>query len=141
MGVGDSDGNLCLIGFLYLESLGYNLAEFPAGNGLLVKHTRIIVTHYGGPDAIQVIEEECPEPKDGEVRVKVLAAGVSLPDIMAREGFIPRRPWYPSHLDGIWLAWWIGSAMESRESNQARLLPRCRSAGPMRSSSACRNAN
>jgi hypothetical protein len=41
-----------------------------------VKHTRIIVTHYGGPDALRVLEEECPEPKDGEVRVRMLAAGV-----------------------------------------------------------------
>src|SRR5207237_365507 len=49
-----------------------------------MKHTRIIVTQYGGPDALQVVEEECPEPKAGEVRVRVLAAGVSLPDIMAR---------------------------------------------------------
>jgi len=30
-----------------------------------VKHTRIVVTHYGGPDALQVVEEECPEPKGG----------------------------------------------------------------------------
>jgi NADPH:quinone reductase-like Zn-dependent oxidoreductase len=60
-----------------------------------VKHTRIIVTHYGGPDALQVIEEECPEPKDGEVRVRVLAAGVSLPDIMAREGVHPETPTVP----------------------------------------------
>jgi len=60
-----------------------------------VKQTRIIVTHYGGPDALQVLEEECPEPKDGEVRVKVLAAGVSLPDIMAREGIHPETPSVP----------------------------------------------
>jgi NADPH2:quinone reductase len=60
-----------------------------------VKHTRIIVTHYGGPDALQVVEEECPEPKKGEVRVKVLAAGVSLPDIMAREGIHPETPRVP----------------------------------------------
>jgi NADPH2:quinone reductase len=60
-----------------------------------LKHTRIIVTHYGGPDALQVLEEECPEPKDGEVRVKVLAAGVSLPDIMAREGIHPETPPVP----------------------------------------------
>ena len=33
-------------------------------------HTRIIVTHYGGPDALQAIQEECPEPKTGEVRVR-----------------------------------------------------------------------
>lgn len=60
-----------------------------------MKHTRIIVTHYGGPDALQVLEEERPEPKDGEVRVKVLAAGVSLPDIMAREGVHPETPRVP----------------------------------------------
>jgi len=60
-----------------------------------VRHIRIVVTHYGGPDALQVLEEECPEPKDGEVRVKVLAAGVSLPDIMAREGIHPETPPVP----------------------------------------------
>jgi NADPH:quinone reductase-like Zn-dependent oxidoreductase len=63
-----------------------------------MRHTRIIVTHYGGPDALEVIEEERPEPKDGEVRVRVLAAGVSLPDIMMREGIhieTPRLPFTP----------------------------------------------
>jgi NADPH2:quinone reductase len=60
-----------------------------------VKHTRIIVTRYGGPDALQVLEEECPEPKDGEVRVRVLAAGVALPDLMMREGIHPETPPLP----------------------------------------------
>jgi NADPH2:quinone reductase len=60
-----------------------------------VRHTRIIVTHYGGPAALQVLEEECPEPKNGEVRVRVLAAGVSLPDLMAREGIHPETPSVP----------------------------------------------
>jgi NADPH:quinone reductase-like Zn-dependent oxidoreductase len=60
-----------------------------------VRHTRIIVTHYGGPDALQVVEEECPEPKRGEVRVRVLAAGVALPDILAREGVHPETPRLP----------------------------------------------
>jgi NADPH2:quinone reductase len=60
-----------------------------------MKHTRILVTHYGGPDALQVVEEECPEPKDGEVRVRVLAAGVALPDIMARQGIHPETPPVP----------------------------------------------
>ena len=60
-----------------------------------MRHTRIIVTHYGGPDALRVVEEECPEPKDGEVRVRVLAAGVSLPDVMAREGVHPETPRVP----------------------------------------------
>jgi NADPH:quinone reductase len=60
-----------------------------------VTNTRIIVSHYGGPDSLQVIQEQCPEPKPGEVRVKVLAAGVSLPDIMAREGTHPETPRVP----------------------------------------------
>jgi len=60
-----------------------------------VRHTRIVVTHYGGPEALQVVEEDCPEPKQGEVRVRVLAAGVSLPDLLAREGIHPETPPVP----------------------------------------------
>ncbi len=60
-----------------------------------VKHTRIVVTGYGGPEALHVIEEERPEPKAGEVRVRVLAAGVCLPDILAREGVHPETPAVP----------------------------------------------
>src|SRR5437660_3831988 len=60
-----------------------------------MRHTRIIVTHYGGPDALRVVEEECPEPKKGEVRVRVLAAGVSLPDLLMREGVHPETPPLP----------------------------------------------
>src|SRR5512134_1574803 len=60
-----------------------------------MRHTRIIVTHYGGPDALRVVEEECPEPKDGEVRVRVLTAGVSLPDLLMREGVHPETPPLP----------------------------------------------
>ncbi len=56
---------------------------------------RIIVTEYGGPEALRMIEEERPEPKDGEVMVRVLAAGVALPDIMAREGIHPETPKIP----------------------------------------------
>ncbi|HWC19248.1 MAG TPA: medium chain dehydrogenase/reductase family protein [Terriglobales bacterium] len=57
--------------------------------------TRIIVRHYGGPDELQVVQDECPEPKHGEVRVKVLAAGVSLPDVMMCEGIHPETPRLP----------------------------------------------
>lgn len=60
-----------------------------------MKHTRIIVPRYGGPDALQVLEEERPEPQHGQVRVRVLSAGVALPDIMAREGIHPETPRVP----------------------------------------------
>ena len=64
---------------------------YPASRGAM-KHARIVVTHYGGPDALQVVEEEAPEPRPGEVRLRVLAAGVSLPDVRAREGVHPETP-------------------------------------------------
>src|SRR5579872_4911204 len=60
-----------------------------------MRHKRVIVTDYGGPEVITGIEEDIPIPKAGEIRVKVLAAGVSLPDVLAREGVHPETPRVP----------------------------------------------
>src|SRR5215813_3808134 len=60
-----------------------------------MKYTHIVVSNYGGPDTLDLLEEERPEPKRGEVRVRVLAAGVSLPDVMMREGIHPETPRMP----------------------------------------------
>ena len=60
-----------------------------------MRQTKIVVTRYGGPEVITVAEQECPAPMPGEVRVKVLAAGVSLPDVLAREGVHPETPRVP----------------------------------------------
>jgi NADPH:quinone reductase-like Zn-dependent oxidoreductase len=60
-----------------------------------MRHARIIATRYGGPEVLQVLEDERPEPKPGEVQVRVLAAGVSLPDVMMREGIHPETPRLP----------------------------------------------
>jgi NADPH:quinone reductase-like Zn-dependent oxidoreductase len=60
-----------------------------------MRYKRIVVTRYGGPEVITAIEEGIPGPTVGEVRVKVLAAGVSLPDVLAREGVHPETPRVP----------------------------------------------
>ncbi len=60
-----------------------------------MRQKRVLVTRYGGPEVITVVEEDIPTPKAGEVRVKVLAAGVSLPDVLAREGVHPETPRVP----------------------------------------------
>ncbi len=60
-----------------------------------MKNGRTIVSRYGGPEELRLVEAECPEPNSGEVRVKVLAAGVSLPDVMMREGIHPETPRIP----------------------------------------------
>jgi NADPH2:quinone reductase len=58
-----------------------------------MQHKRVIVAHYGGPNELAIVDEERPEPKAGEVCVRVLAAGVSLPDVLMREGVHPEtRP-------------------------------------------------
>src|SRR5512146_107191 len=90
--------NFCRLGFFILTARLNRYAVQARDRQerrMSMRHKRIIVTHYGGPDALQVREEECPEPKDGEVRVRVLAAGVSLPDIMMREGIHPETPRLP----------------------------------------------
>jgi NADPH:quinone reductase len=61
----------------------------------VMRRTRIVVSHYGGPEELRQIEEECSEPQRGEVLVRVLAAGVSLPDVMMREGIHPETPRVP----------------------------------------------
>jgi NADPH:quinone reductase len=85
-----------------------------------VKHARIIVTHYGGPDALRVVEEESPEPKAGEARVRVLAAGVSLPDLLMREGIHPETPPVPFtpgwNLVGV--VDWLGDGISGIEPGQ-----------------------
>jgi NADPH2:quinone reductase len=60
-----------------------------------MRNARVVATRYGGPEVLRGAEEECPEPKAGEVRVRVLAAGVALPDLMAREGIHPETPPVP----------------------------------------------
>ncbi len=54
-----------------------------------MKYSRIIVSKFGGPENLHLIKEEIPEPSADQVRVKILTAGVSLADILIREGIHP----------------------------------------------------
>lgn len=61
-----------------------------------MKHRRVVVSRHGGPEVLQVVEEDRPEPQAGEVRVQVLAAGVSAYDLMfRRSGLLPGTPRVP----------------------------------------------
>jgi putative PIG3 family NAD(P)H quinone oxidoreductase len=50
----------------------------------------------GGPEVLQPVERPVPEPADGEVLIKVEAAGVNRPDVMQRLGLYPPPPGAPS---------------------------------------------
>lgn len=56
---------------------------------------RIIVRERGGPEALEFVEEPLAEPGEGEVRVRVLTAGVSAYDIMLRSMWFPGFPRTP----------------------------------------------
>ncbi len=60
-----------------------------------MRNVRVVVSRYGGPEVLGVAEEERPVPGPGEARVRVLAAGVALPDVLAREGIHPETPPVP----------------------------------------------
>lgn len=55
----------------------------------------ITVPRLGGPERLTVVEVPRPEPALGEVRVRALAAGVSYPDLLMREGTYPEGPTPP----------------------------------------------
>jgi NADPH:quinone reductase len=46
----------------------------------------------GGPEALVRTTRPVPHPKDGEILIKVAAAGVNRPDLAQRAGLYPRRP-------------------------------------------------
>ena len=50
------------------------------------------ISRYGGPEVLQVVEAEQPQPAAGEVLIKVAAAGVNRPDCIQRAGFYPPPP-------------------------------------------------
>lgn len=55
-----------------------------------MSYKRVIITKFGGPEVMQLVEENLlPEPKAGEVRVKVLKASANFTDIMIRKGKYP----------------------------------------------------
>jgi len=60
----------------------------------------IIVTERGGPEALQVVENELREPGPREVRIRILATPVCQDDIAARVGnrpFLPKLPFVPGY--------------------------------------------
>ena len=52
----------------------------------------IEISKPGGPEVLRVAERPQPEPKPGEILIKVAAAGVNRPDVLQRSGNYPVPP-------------------------------------------------
>jgi NADPH:quinone reductase-like Zn-dependent oxidoreductase len=55
----------------------------------------IWVRKWGGPEVLEVREAPDPEPKAGEVRVRVKACGLNFAEVTARQGLYPDAPKAP----------------------------------------------
>lgn len=55
----------------------------------------IEIAEAGGPEVLRITDFPVPEPGDGEVLIKVIAAGVNRPDVMQRLGLYPPPPGAP----------------------------------------------
>ena len=65
-----------------------------------MKNQRVVITRLGGPEVLQVVEEELQDPAPGEVRVKILATGVAFADVLMRHGLyrpVPPLPYAPGY--------------------------------------------
>jgi NADPH:quinone reductase-like Zn-dependent oxidoreductase len=64
-------------------------AAMPATN------QHIVIDRFGGPEVLETVEDEIPQPGPGTVRVRIIAAGLSGADLLMREGIHPRTPRTP----------------------------------------------
>ena len=67
-----------------------------------MSYKQVMVTEFGSPNVLEVVEKDTlPEPKQGEVRVKVLATSASFTDVMVRKGKYPdiekKPPFVPGY--------------------------------------------
>ena len=61
---------------------------------------QVVVTRFGGPEVLDVVETGTPQPGPGEVRVRVLASGASFTDTQLRAGTYlggPKPPFTPGY--------------------------------------------
>lgn len=52
----------------------------------------VTIERPGGPEVLRIIEQPRPQPKAGEVLIRVAAAGVNRPDVQQRRGLYPPPP-------------------------------------------------
>lgn len=85
-----------------------------------MKNRKVIVNRLGGPEVLQVIFEDIPEPRPGEVRVRILAAGVSYADLLMREGVHPetRKPPFTPGWDFVGVVEKVGLGCSVYEPGQ-----------------------
>ena len=65
-----------------------------------MKYRSVVVTKRGGPEVLQIVENDLRPPSVGEARIKILATPVCQDDVATRVGnrpFLPKIPFVPGY--------------------------------------------
>ncbi|MBN1428806.1 MAG: zinc-binding dehydrogenase [Anaerolineae bacterium] len=65
-----------------------------------MKYKSIVATQRGGPEVLQIVENELRAPGNGEARIRIQAVPVVQDDVAARVGnrpFLPKTPFLPGY--------------------------------------------
>jgi NADPH:quinone reductase-like Zn-dependent oxidoreductase len=60
----------------------------------------VVITRTGGPEVLQLVDRDLPNPASGEVRIQILATGVAYADVLMRNGLylgVPPVPYAPGY--------------------------------------------
>ena len=57
-----------------------------------MRNTRVVLTALGGPEVLQVVEDDVRDPGANELRIRILACGVAFADVLMRRGLYPGVP-------------------------------------------------
>ena len=80
-----------------------------------MSYKRVVITEFGGPDVLKVVEEATlPEPAADEVRIKVQATSACFTDTMVRKGIyfdLKKKPPFPPGYDVVGVVDKVGTAV------------------------------
>ena len=72
----------------------------------------VVVRRYGPPEALELQQSPEPQPKPGEVLIRVKAIGVNFADLLQRMGLYPKTP-KPPFIPGLEIAGVVEKTSES----------------------------
>jgi NADPH2:quinone reductase len=84
-------------------------------------YRRIVITKFGGPEVLKIVESELHPPKAGELRIKNLATSACFTDTMVRKGIYPdvkKKPPFSPGYDVVGIIDAIGEGVTGFEIGQ-----------------------
>jgi NADPH:quinone reductase len=72
-----------------------------------MKYRHVVIRQFGGPEVLQVVEDDLAVPGSGQALIKVLAADVGFSDATSAAGGILAARGRPLLPGTPWSEWWI----------------------------------